>query len=635
MSLYAEKLDGLAQTFDLVARQDLSRLSMALRAGQTSLAVAVGSGGSAITAQYLADCRRSLGYPPTLVMTPMEFVAQAERFAAAQIWLLSGSGENPDILAAARSCADLQVSDVQVLTARAPSQLTMSLPALGHVHLTEVADDKDGFLATHSLAGAIAALCIAADAACPRPMSAELVAHLLTSSRSRLSRSHRQSLSADLAQFSAAQTLFVLHDPNLISAAVAIETSCWEAALCPVQRVDFRNFAHGRHVWLAQRPGNAFLLALTSAESSEIWRELRALLPSSTPAAELNAPFAGRLAAALTIIDALCLVEALGEACGRDPAKPGVGDFGRDVYAAPGLGALAAALAPPVRLKRSAIALFDPPEAADHDLLATWTQLQETWATAPVRGLVLDFDGTIVTVEDRREPIPEDLAAQLTRLLDQGLRLGIATGRGGSAGRAMRQALPHRLHSEVTMGYYNGGYIRPLDVDLSTDRPSRPEAIAAALRWLTEQGGFAIDRIKDGFVQLTLPLEDVADMEALAHDLENAGMEGLRLARSSHTVDVCLRSTCKTSVIEALTLRWGIDPSAIMRVGDSGGPLGNDHVLLGSKMGVTVGEVCGRPLEGWPMFGAALNGPAALRKILSSLRNTGDGCFQIDLEALS
>ena len=39
--------------------------------------------------------------------------------------------------------------------------------------------------------------------------------------------------------------------------------------------------------------------------------------------------------------------------------------------------------------------------------------------TMKIECVVLDFDGTIVTVEDRREPIPEDLAAQLTRLLDQ------------------------------------------------------------------------------------------------------------------------------------------------------------------------------------------------------------------------
>jgi fructoselysine-6-P-deglycase FrlB-like protein/hydroxymethylpyrimidine pyrophosphatase-like HAD family hydrolase len=635
MSLYAEKLDGVVETLRMVARQPTAKLRMALLDGESRLAIAVGSGGSAITANFLADCRRTLGYSPTLVMTPMEFVMGAERFRGAQIWLFSGSGENPDIIAAAQTCISLALTDVHVVTGRGQSTLAELTARCGTLYLTELADEKDGFLATHSLAGAIATLLFAADTACPRPLAETLVESFLVAGQQRLSSAHRESLKQSFLAFKPSQTLFVLCDPRLTAAAVAIETSCWEAALCPVQLVDFRNFAHGRHVWLEQRPGDAFLLALSSTETRQIWDELEASLPRSAPRMTLHAPFPGRLASALLVLEALAVVEALGEAVGRDPGKPGVGDFGRDVYSAVGLVDLATALPAPVRLKRAAVELFDPLDAGDHDLAACWTHLRETWATTAIEGLVLDYDGTIVTVEDREKPVPDDLVTSLVTLMDQGLKLGGATGRGDSAGRAMRSALPERLHPDVTIGYYNGGCVRTLDIDLKTARPTRPGEMEAVLSWLTQSAGFSVNRIKDGFVQLTLPLEDVTDMEQLAHDLANAGIEGLRLARSSHTVDICLRSTCKTSVVQALADRWGFEASSVLRVGDSGGPLGNDHVLLGSKMGVTVGEVCARPTEGWPMFGPAVAGPTALRRILKSLQPVGDGRFQIDLNALN
>jgi hydroxymethylpyrimidine pyrophosphatase-like HAD family hydrolase/DNA-binding MurR/RpiR family transcriptional regulator len=635
MTIFGEKLDGVAATLALAIGGPLSEVASALVDGGTRLAVAVGSGGSAVCATFLADCRRTLGYPFTQVLTPAAFVLSGEEVRSAQVWLFSGSGENNDILAALEACATLPVADIHVITSRANSTLADRAANLASIHICPVADEKDGFLATHSLAAATSLVLLAADAACPHPLGASLAERYREVAEHRLSTAPRKFVREALSAFRDGQTLFLLHDPRLATAAIEIETSCWEAALSTVQRVDFRNFAHGRHVWAEQRAGNAYFLALTTPESRPLWTEIDALLPSTAARSVFETPIAGRLGGALSVIDALVIVEGLGTAVGRDPGKPGVGDFGRDIYEGSSLLTVARSLTAAVRQKRTAIERFDPLDAGEYELLSAWAKTRQTWENTLISGLVLDFDGTIVTVEDRFDPVPISLARILENLLDAGLRLGIATGRGGSAGEALRAALPPHLHRDVLVGYYNGAWVQPLDTDLRANRPPRPEIITQAFAWLTEEGGFDAARIKDGSVQLTLKLEDVPNLDQLARALDQAGINGLRLARSSHTVDICLRSTCKTSVVDALAERWGLNVSSILRIGDSGGPLGNDYMLLGSAMGISVGEVCARSTAGWPLFGPPVSGPAALAKILENLSPQADGGFQLDVSALS
>lgn len=54
------------------------------------------------------------------------------------------------------------------------------------------------------------------------------------------------------------------------------------------------------------------------------------------------------------------------------------------------------------------------------------------------------------------------MVAEVVRLLRAGVPVGVATGRGGSAGNALRKAVPERLWERVVVGYYNGGELAPL-----------------------------------------------------------------------------------------------------------------------------------------------------------------------------
>src|SRR5207249_1115932 len=55
-------------------------------------------------------------------------------------------------------------------------------------------------------------------------------------------------------------TLVILFSPAIQAAALDIESKFSEAALGTTQLADFRNFAHGRHNWLAKRGDSTAVL---------------------------------------------------------------------------------------------------------------------------------------------------------------------------------------------------------------------------------------------------------------------------------------------------------------------------------------------------------------------------------------
>lgn len=632
MGLFSEKLDHLRDTVTQAGTRDARELARAI--GEVhGFVTAVGSGGSAVTCAYLAACRRTLGQGPTWVTTPAEFVLAGETACGEHVWLLSGNGDNSDILAAFQRARAVGAQYLHVLTSRADSELARRAAEAGaSLHIADCGDEKDGFLATHTLAAALTALLVAADVAAA-VTTADPAGRLATALEKVLSTQCRAQLRETFESMRSDDVLFVLHDPRLAPGAIAIETSAWEAGLCPVQRVDFRNFAHGRHVWAGRWPERVFVLALSSSETRPMWAEIAAWLPPQIRRLELDGGGCGRFETAISVFSALAVVEAIGDAVGIDPARPGISDFGRALFNSPTLPDAVARLSPPVRAKRLAVHRYDA-ENAGRDLAEAHSRVRTHWTNAKVRGVVLDYDGTLVAAGDREAPLGQELSALLQDRMAQGLRVAIATGRGGSAGERLRQTLPAEIHSDILVGYYNGALIRALEADIRKEALTPVEPITKALAWLADAGAVFAENVKNSVVQLTIPRTHVPDLAAFEAALRMAGHTDLRLVQSGHTVDICLASTCKTIVVDALAERWGFNERNILRVGDSGGPLGNDHALLASEMGISVGDLCGHPLHGWPIFVAPVTGPEAVMRLLKMLRLQDGGWFRIDLDAL-
>src|SRR4051812_32668530 len=100
MKRFSTKIDRLPETVDLVRRADLRELERAIRSSAGREAIAVGSGGSAVTATYFARCRETLFGSATTVATALELVVGNAELFDSEIWFFSAGADNPDIVAA-------------------------------------------------------------------------------------------------------------------------------------------------------------------------------------------------------------------------------------------------------------------------------------------------------------------------------------------------------------------------------------------------------------------------------------------------------------------------------------------------------------------------------------------------------
>ncbi len=637
--VFSGKLDALPATLELFTGYDAGAFADGIAQGARRHALAIGSGGSAIAAEYLARCRDTLDLGPTTVQTPMQAVLDQHDLTDSDVWLFSAGGNNPDAAAASRAALDRKARRLHLVT-RNPDALAAGIVARGGgtVHVVPVADWKDGYLATHSLLSSVIATLLACDAVSRDPRSA---AQLFDALSSRLldMRDHsiRASRIAGLATLRRTDTLIVTGDPLLRPMSVLLDTSIWEASLCHVQTTDFRNLAHGRHGWLHHRQDETVILALTGADTRATWAAIKAVLPNSLHCIEVDHGSCGRLDNALSMIDGLGIIEAMGTVLGIDPGKPGIGKFGRLIYDDRSLADLAEELPPQVRHKRAAIARSDAYDPADDPLHVIGRDRLEALAKAEIGGAVFDYDGTIVTTDGRWSIPDKQIVDELVRLHRAGLKIGFATGRGGSAGEDLRKVLPVDMLPSVTIGYYNGGHLRTADVDIAHDRAAADPAITETAVWLDGRGDLFHQReFKHREVQITVDMDKLRQPYRFPVELEGCApfADGrVRVMGSGHSYDIVPATSCKLVVVAAIkaALPAGVE---VLCFGDSGSRLGNDHALLSHRFGISVGDVCGAANGCWSLFGAGPVGPEALLRTLRALLPSHAGRIRLDVGSL-
>lgn len=640
MSRLAEKLDTLMRTAELVASADWRALAEALRHGQHRPAVAIGSGGSAITAQYFARCRETLFQAATQVVTPAEFVLANDDLQQSVVWLFSAGADNADSIASVVAARARGAAQFHLLTRNAAGAAAKAVAGnLGNtVTSIPVADAKDGFLATHSLVGSVLALLFASDLVSADPVGKVLGTAVIERLQNWMDPNTRQAMQTQFANMRSDDVLLIVADPQLRTVAELIETSAWEAALCPIQRTDLRNFAHGRHTWLHHRGEQTVVLGLIGDEGREIWERVNSLLPQALRRHVFDFGNAGRMRTATGIVAGLAIVEAIGSAVGIDPGRPGIGDFGRSLYNEDGLLALARQLGPAVRHKRSAALERDDVTDEHFCMRAACGQRRDALAEARVGAVVLDYDGTIISDYERFGQPRTAIVDELVRLDALGVRIAIATGRGGSGGKALRAVLPETMRDRVLVGYYNGAYIQPLSTDIEVDRPASDPDLAQSYAWFESHpelfsGAFG-GRFSD--VQISIKLDNLADRVAFPAALAGCppiASGAVRFRRSGHSIDFFAAGTSKLSVVDRVRQTMP-DDLAILCIGDSGGRAGNDNELLAHPHGISVGTVCDRHDGCWTLFGKTLTGPEALLRLLQALKPDDDGRVRMNMPSL-
>lgn len=630
---YAGEMAKLAETFAWAAAPDLDLqpLRQAVRTAGLSPLRAIGSGGSLTGAHALAGLhQRHTGHPAT-VATPLEAVEEPLDTTVAT-WLLSAGGGNVDIVAAAKALILREPRQLGVLCGREASPLAELCRWHPFVDLLLYPPPagKDGFLATNSLLGFTALVTRAyADQFGSDTDWQDTVAHL-------------EPLLPDTAPDSnlweeataplwSRPTILVLYGTSTRTGAIDLESKFTEAALGNLQIADYRNFAHGRHHWLAKRSETSAVLAfITDADRALAERTLD-LIPADVPQARISFEGGPNATALASLVAALRITGWAGMHRGIDPGRPGVPDFGRKLYHLPLPRPRRAARRPRITPREAAAisrkAGVGPNRLAVAGELDRWrdalASFRDRLCNARFAGIVLDYDGTVVDTRHRFKPAEPRMATELAHLVEAGTHVAVATGRGKSVRRDLQSCLPPVLWPLVLVGYYNGAEVAPLDDDSAPDGSAsvceslRP--LSEALRCQPELSGSVCQ--EDRPFQITLAatriMPDGRLWDLVQHVIQMTGAGDVGVTRSGHSVDIVAAGVSKLNVVRRL--RETVGDAPILAIGDRGRWPGNDHELLSEPFALGVDEVSVDPATCWHLGGPGQRGPAVTLEYLSAL----------------
>lgn len=632
---YTNEMSKLGETFAWATTVDLTAMRQAVRYAGLSPLRAIGSGGSLTAAYALAALHQRFTGRLANVATPLE-AADEPLDSSVATWLLSAGGGNVDIMAAAKALILREPRQLGVLCGREDSPLAELCRQHPFVDLLLYPPPagKDGFLATNSL--------LAFTAVVTRAYAGEFGADADWDDATE----HLEALlgeasgtvtawEAATAPLWARPTTLVLHGPSTRIGAVDLESKFTEAAIGNLQVADYRNFAHGRHHWLAKRGETSGVLAFVTEADRVLAERTLELIPADIPQARIELAGGASACALASLVAALRITGWAGFTRGIDPGRPGVPEFGRKLYnlplPRPRRSAVPSRLTPrqaAAIARKSGVELSDLAASGE---LARWREALAGFecrlAEARFAGIVLDYDGTMVDTRHRFEPASKGMITELARLVDAGAKIAVATGRGRSVRHDLQKCLPRSLWPQILIGYYNGAEVASLDDDEAPDGSASPCAallpLAEALRRQPELAECA--RQEERAFQITLEATRVMS-ESRLWDLARqvilmAGADGVNVTRSSHSVDIVAAGVSKLNVIRRL--RESVGDGPILAIGDRGRWPGNDFELLREPFALGVDEINVDPGTCWHLGEPGQRGPSVTLEYLTELEAEG------------
>lgn len=642
---FAGELDAFAGTYNWALAEPVGDLAGWLRSSSRLPLVAVGSGGSFTSAAYASFLHTLFTGRLAKIVTPFEFTSSPLHLPDVAVLLLTAGGGNPDILACLDRVQGLPPRLLGGVCTRKGSALGEAIKSLeGHsLHEYELPTGKDGFLATNSLIATAVLLTRAWNAAWDNdaslPASLADLVHPGTEEPT-----FREALAGRCRHLWDRGTTVVLHGHATQAAAIDLESKFTEAAIGHLQLADYRNFAHGRHHWLARHGDDTGVLAFVTPEDRPLAERTLRLLPGEIPVTtvELDQPAVANGIASIVV--GMLISGLAGVARGIDPGRPTVPQFGRRLYHLGGLGP--PRLSAPDLTVREAAAI-ERKAAVGVVTLAARGEL-DAWRTAyaafcrslkeaPFSAAVFDYDGTLCGAGERRSGPGSEVKKLLRSLIDAGILIGIATGRGKSVRKDLRKVLPDRGRwDRVLVGYHNGGEVAWLSDD---SQPPETDELHDSLRDLdlafrAEPGISTAVKVEAKLRQITLELSEGSDpdrvWELADRVARQRGVPGVTLVRSSHSIDALAPGVSKRLLVARVRteLEQAKQTGAVLCVGDRGRWPGNDHELLQERYSLSVDEVSGDPATCWNI---APPGVRCVDAVLAYLRLARIGAGQFTL----
>lgn len=645
---FDSELGCLASTYSWAMKKNIDPLVNSIFASASLPLLTTGSGGSFTAAHFASLLHQKHVGKIAKAVTPLEIASSSPNLRDAAVLFLSAGGRNTDIIGAFKQVIVREPRRITVMCASPKSPLSVLADTYRYVDLIDfdLPSGKDGFLATNSLLAFSVLLCrLYARAFSTKedlPDNLQTLVHPTQTAAQFFAELRGRCL--PLWQ---RETLIVLYGTSTHSAALDLESKFTEAALGHVQIADYRNFAHGRHHWLAKRDSTTAVLALVTNDDRHIADKTLRLIPSSIPVTRIDTSLDGVKAGLAALVHALYVVGFAGEARGIDPGRPGVPLFGRQIY---NLSTLGTSPAPSHSLLPSEIVSIERKTGMDVDSIVSrgetdfWKGAYRTFVqrleAVSFSAVVFDYDGTLCDGRDRYTGLGDDIVQRLVQLLKAGVVVGVVTGRGKSVKEVLRDKIERMLWSRVVIGYYNGADNGLLSDDSHPNSAEPPcEALGPISKALRSDSRL-VSLAECTFRQMQITVEPkLSAPETVVWDIvqqivQEALPEGVSVVRSSHSVDVLAPGVSKKILVEKVKeMVAGVESVLVLCIGDRGRWPGNDFALLQEPYSLSVDEVSPDPETCWNLAPAGHRGVQATLDYLRAIQ-LSDGSFHIAVQKI-
>ena len=614
---FNSELEKLQDTIKWAEKQDVTRLAKFLFTDDKRVPlVCIGSGGSLSACHFAAQLSQQRNGVLAKAMTPLQLMyAGKDIIRDSKLLFLSASGKNKDILNAIKYGVKYNETGMMSLTLRKNNPTEELLQQYPKVQRwsEDIPTEKDGFLATNSLVATFTLLSRSYD---PVPVSKGI------SQNGAYSKNYEFDLSA-------IQNFLVLYGAAGEPVAWDIESKLTEAALGSALLSDYRNFGHGRHHWFAKRKENSCIIALISPVEKELAIKTIKSLPVDVPVICIETELESPQASIDMLLKAFIFVRDLGVARGIDPGRPGVPAYGRLLYNLDYY-----KLTNRILPKENTIDVAVRRKLGDagKENAALWehySQACQRFVKQLNKGkfttVAFDYDGTL-SAKDRKSrftnELCDDIKDALLPLLENGVQIIVATGRGKSVGDSFKNSFDPKYWPQIRVGYYNGACPLPLGEEEKL-KAWKKKPFDSELKVLSDE---LQRRLPENCIQyeltarnLQLSIEEVtSDSEAeLLYNtcreiIWDKQLKGIRVWRSSHSMDIVVyHEVSKLNVIE--------NPDTTLCIGDYGSVEGNDYELLTSRASLSVDKVSKNADSCWNIAPSGVYGLDATLYYLSRL----------------
>lgn len=584
----------------------------------------VGSGGSLSSAHFVARLHEQTTGQMAQAITPLELIVSNVEPSRHAILLVTAGGNNKDILKTLDVALNREFGAIGIICARLGSELVKKSREYPHVHAYEFPNPvgKDGFLAVNSLLST----CVLVNRAY---------------NATETPRIHIQHLIDDIPDFQNTEWDNLLNKKTIVAlgggwawpAIIDLESKFTEAALGNVLITDYRNFGHGRHHWFDKKGNDSALLVLETPPLSKLARKTLALLPSKYPSAILSSFFDGPLASIDLLKKIFYLVKMAGVKAKIDPGKPKVPEFGKKYYH------IGLSLAIPekkiknkaVWIQRKARVLNLPPSFLEEPLERFLDALRENSFSA----IVFDYDGTLCDQSDRFTRPQPKISEGLNSLLSKDIALAIATGRGRSVQKSLREVIEKTYWNKVLIGNYNCSLITPLINDLNIVGTNISETINNAYQLLEKDVMLTRNaKIEIRLGQVSVMPEHLLLREFLLNRIAEilSDFNDIHIVQSDHSIDILDSGVSKTNAL--VNLRYFLnDEDNILVIGDQGQYGGNDFKILNMPFSLSVDKVSSSLNTCWNLSPIGIRGAKATMSLIDAMK-IGYKKLRLDVDAL-